>query len=192
MPVAFILDFPGGTLEDYDTVLGEMELGGVAPPGGIYHGSGLGPQGLRVIDVWESDQIFQEFAESKIVPITQRHGLAQPQIERVEVDEVRVGPDVDGRATFAQVVRLDGMDGARFHELDGQIVGDGLPAGLTYHVNGPTDSGWIVVDYWTSKDLRDTFMASKVAPAMQSAGAPMPAIEELALHNTLTAATVTA
>ena len=40
---------------------------------------------VRVVDVWESDEAFQAFAEEKIGPYTAEVGLSEPAIERHEV-----------------------------------------------------------------------------------------------------------
>jgi len=185
VPVSFILDFASGSLDDYDGVLADMQLGGHTPPNALYHAAGARDGGMRVWDTWESDAAFQEFAETKIGPITQAHGLPEPTIERIELAEARSGTDAP--ATFVQIVRLDGVDGDAFATLNAQVLPDGeMPEGGVFHVNGPTADGWIVIDSWTSREARDTFMATRVAPVMQSAGRSMPAIDDLDLHNTLT------
>ena len=41
----------------------------------------MNPSGRsRVIDVWESQEAFEEFTQNKIGPITQKHGIAAPTI----------------------------------------------------------------------------------------------------------------
>jgi hypothetical protein len=82
---AFILRFSGGTLEQYDQAIEKMELGGELPPGGVFHWVTQTDDGLLVTDVWESPEIFQQFAEEKIGPITAEIGLPEPQIEHHEV-----------------------------------------------------------------------------------------------------------
>jgi hypothetical protein len=188
MPVAFILDFADGTSAQYDAVVEDMQLGGHTAAGGLFHGAGATATGWRVVDVWENDAIFQQFAAEKIGPISQAHGLPEPEIERIEVGAPRVGPG--GDAQFLQVVRLAGIDGDTFEALDGQILPDGsAPEGCVFHVNGAGADGWVVVDYWTSRDLRDAFIAGRVMPAMQAAGvSDPPQFEDLELHSVMTPA----
>ncbi len=188
MAVAFILDFDATTAAQYDAVVVDMQLGGRTAPGGLYHGAGATPAGWRVVDVWDSDEAFREFARTKIGPITAAHGMPEPVVQRVEVAQLRRGPDPDARAHFAQVVTIDGIDATAFGELDDTAVtGGALPDGCIFHVNGPVDGGWRVVDYWSSREKRDAFVENVIAPVSQARGMAMPAIEDLDLHATLIA-----
>jgi hypothetical protein len=185
MAAAFIMDFEDGTSDQYDGVVEDMQLGGKVVPGALYHGAGATETGWRVLDIWDDEDAFNAFAAEKIGPITQAHGLAEPSIKRVELAEARSGTDAE--AQFAQVVTLAGVDAATFNELNSQVLPDGaLPEACAFHVNGAAGGDWVVIDYWTSREARDTFMAERVAPAMQAAGADPPQIEDLDLHNTLT------
>jgi hypothetical protein len=80
MPVAVILDFPGATLEQYDQVVAAMGFtpGGAAPPGALFHWVTATDDGIRVTDVWESQEAFEQFAQEKIGPITQQVGFEGP------------------------------------------------------------------------------------------------------------------
>lgn len=188
MAVAFILDFEGATQAQYDAVVEDMQLGGRPAPGGLYHGAGASATGWRVIDVWESDAPFEEFARTKIGPITQAHGMPQPTIERIEVAKIRRGSDPDAEAHFAQVVRVEGVSADEFRALDSAVLADGkLPDGAIFHVNGPMDGGWCVVDYWASREQRDRFIETRVGPSAAAAGQAPPTIEDLELHATMTA-----
>jgi hypothetical protein len=82
MAVAVILDFEGGTLDQYDQVIERMgfEPGGAGAPGSLFHWVTETGNGIRVTDVWESREQFQRFAEEKIGPLTQEMGLAEPQM----------------------------------------------------------------------------------------------------------------
>lgn len=184
MPVAFIMDFDGGTSEQYDAVVEEMQLGGRMPEGGLYHAAGATDSGWRVVDVWEADEPFQAFTESQIVPVTQRHGLAAPRIRRLEVDQVRPGASAGRSAAFLQIVRMPGLTSDAFHAADAKVLP--LPDGLVFHVNGPDEGGWFVIDTWRTKQERDAFIQERVMPVF--ANAPLsgePAFEEMAVHNTL-------
>ncbi|MEA2357893.1 MAG: hypothetical protein QOI62_1153 [Solirubrobacteraceae bacterium] len=83
MPVAVVLDFPGGTLEQYDKVIELMGFtpGGAGAPGGLFHWVTATDDGIRVTDVWESREQFEKFAEEEIGPRTQEAGIpAPPQV----------------------------------------------------------------------------------------------------------------
>ena len=80
MPVAVMMEFKGGTLEQYDAVIEKMgfEPGGAGAPAGLFHWVTQTDDGLLVIDVWESAEQFQQFADEQIGPITQEVGVPGP------------------------------------------------------------------------------------------------------------------
>lgn len=83
MAVAVVLDFKGGTLEQYDDVIAKMGFApnGAGAPGGLFHWVTKTDDGIRVTDVWESQEQFQQFADEKIGPITQEVGIpAAPEV----------------------------------------------------------------------------------------------------------------
>ena len=59
--------------------------GGPGGPGGLYHWVTKTDDGLRVVDVWESPEQFQRFADEAIGPITQEVGLPAPEVRMHEV-----------------------------------------------------------------------------------------------------------
>lgn len=189
MAVGVILDFAGGSADQHDRVIDKMDPGGRVAEHAIFHVAGPFGGGWRVVDVWGSPAAFQAFAESQIGPLAGAEGLPEPRIETFEVAEQfdeRGGSN--GGITHFQIVRPANMDQAAFEAADAQIRDDRkAPEHWMFHVNGGTDDGWIVADGWTSKEARDEFVATKVAPAMQAAGAPPPTIEDLPVHNTLMA-----
>ncbi|MFA9272628.1 MAG: hypothetical protein ACEQSX_18125 [Baekduiaceae bacterium] len=186
MPVAYLLDYAEGTLDEYDAVCDVITPDRVLPPGARYHGAGLRPDGgLRIIDLWDDDASFQHFAETQIIPTASGMGLAQPEIERVELAEIRDG--APGVATFAHVVRLAGLDRDAFAALDGRAIpGGGLPEGCLAHGNGPGDAGWMAIGYWTSRAARDAFLQARVLPAVRELGLDVhPVVEDLDLHGVM-------
>lgn len=80
MAVAVVLDFDGGTLEQYDEVIKAMGFspGGAGAPGGLFHWATKTDTGIRVTDVWESREQFERFAEDEIGPKTQAAGVPGP------------------------------------------------------------------------------------------------------------------
>ncbi len=85
MPRAYVMDFSGGTLDQYDQVLNKMDLGGKTAPGGISHWVAKTEDGFRVVDVWESPEVYEQFAQEKIGPLTAEAGLAPPAIQEYDV-----------------------------------------------------------------------------------------------------------
>ena len=193
MPVAFILDFPRGALQQYDAVVDRMQLGGELPSGALFHVAGSGPSGgVRVVDVWETDAAFAAFADSQIGPLSAEAGLDPPEILRFEVAATRDAGVARASLRFFQVVRLP-LDEESFRRIDDEVVGgaEAIPDGLVFHVNGPLpDGGWIVADGWTSRQARDRFMAERVMPAAERHGLTPPPVEEFEVHNALEPAAV--
>ncbi|UGS38017.1 hypothetical protein [Capillimicrobium parvum] len=184
MPVAFILDFDGATSAQYDAVIEEMQLGGRTPPGALYHAAGPTETGWRVVDVWETDEAFQDFTARTVAPATQAHGLAEPRVQRLEVAQVREGGSAGSDAALLQVVRMPGVTAETFHAADAQVLP--LPDEIVFHVNGPDEGGWFVIDTWTSKEARDAFLEERVRPAFETAGLTgPPAFEDMSLHATM-------
>jgi hypothetical protein len=189
MAVAFIMDFPGGTLEDYDWVIERMQLNGRLPAGALFHAVGQTEDGIRVCDVWESADVFQRFADTQIGPLTTERGMSPPNMRSFETAEPPRRNPAGGAVRFVQIVKVPVPDHAAFVEMDKRIVGEDrqAPEGCVFHVNGAMDGAYYVMDYWTSKEVRDAFIERNIKPAMQQAGiTEMPVFEEMIAHNALT------
>lgn len=186
MAVCLILDFPGGTRDQYDQVVDKMGLNGELAPGGLFHAAGSYEGGWRVVDVWEDMATFERFRDEQIVPYTQEVGLEQPQVRVVEVDERKQGSGAD--PALVQVVYLPGLDRDGFQAADERILGADHkpPENCTFHVNGREGDGWCVVDGWDSKEARDAFFEERVKPVMGDA--PLqgpPDMQDLTVEATL-------
>lgn len=80
MPVAVDMEFPGATLEQYDEVIQKMGFTpkGKGAPAGMFHWVSETEDGLRVVDVWESKEEYEKFAQEQIGPLTQEAGIPGP------------------------------------------------------------------------------------------------------------------
>jgi hypothetical protein len=81
MAIGVILNFAGATIDQYEEVCRELNNGQPLrsladwPGGGcLAHAAGATPEGLHVMDVWESAEKFQAFGE-KLAPIAQQAGI---------------------------------------------------------------------------------------------------------------------
>ncbi|HEY2769943.1 MAG TPA: hypothetical protein VGI87_05220 [Solirubrobacteraceae bacterium] len=80
MAVAVVLDFKGGTLAQYDEVVDRMGLHDSSdmPGGGLSHFALATDDGIRIVDLWETREQFEQFAQEQIGPITQAVGVPGP------------------------------------------------------------------------------------------------------------------
>jgi hypothetical protein len=94
MAVAIVMDWAEGTLEQYDEIIGKMgfEPGGTGPPSSVFHWVAKNGDGIRVVDVWETREAFDAFAQDQIGPLTQEAGLGEPQMAFFEVHNTLAAP----------------------------------------------------------------------------------------------------
>ena len=94
MAVAIEMVFRGATLAQYDDVMQMMNLGDTPPEGAIFHWVAATPEGIKVVDVWETLDQFNRFAGENIMPNTQKAGIeAPPEMTTHEVHNHLGGPD---------------------------------------------------------------------------------------------------
>src|SRR5690349_18508410 len=70
MAVLMTLEVPGGTTAKYDRTNEILGIAGEhdAPPGLITHVCGITDGHIRVVDLWDSEEAFGEFAQTQIGP----------------------------------------------------------------------------------------------------------------------------
>ncbi len=80
MAVGVVLEFEGATLAQYDAIIDKMGLtpGGSGGPGSLFHWVTETDTGIRVTDVWESQEQFGKFSEEQIGPISAEVGIPNP------------------------------------------------------------------------------------------------------------------
>lgn len=93
MAIAVIQDFPGGNTGQYDEISEKMGLApNELPEGSISHWVAMTDDGMRVVDVWESQAAFDGFAKERLGPAAaQVEGVAEPEVTFYEVYNVRTG-----------------------------------------------------------------------------------------------------
>ena len=88
MPIIAVFQSPSLTRESYEESVRRLTGGKsrVQSPadwpvkGLLSHAAGQGPNGFRVVDVWESEEAFRKFGE-KLGPIMQAIGIAgEPEV----------------------------------------------------------------------------------------------------------------
>ena len=86
MAIGVLMDFAGGDNAAYDRVIERMGLGDGRPPAGaLFHMAGETESGFRVVDIWESADAYQKFAEQQIAPHAGAEGFPRPQVSIWEI-----------------------------------------------------------------------------------------------------------
>jgi len=80
MVVAVQLDFRGATLDQYDKVIEGLGYlpGGPAAPEELFHWVTKTDDGIRVINVWETRNAWERFAQEKLAPVFQEVEITNP------------------------------------------------------------------------------------------------------------------
>lgn len=78
-PIIVVFDVPGMTPEQYDQVIKDLEAAGAGSPRGrLYHVASAKTDGWLVVDVWESAERLDQFAQT-LMPSLQKVGVTPPQ-----------------------------------------------------------------------------------------------------------------
>jgi hypothetical protein len=80
MAIAVQMDFDGATVSQYDEICKMMGLTpkGPGPAGAISHFATTTDAGLRVVDVWQTREQFEKFAQEQIGPYSAEVGITGP------------------------------------------------------------------------------------------------------------------
>jgi hypothetical protein len=86
---------------------------------------------------------------------------------------------------MAVAMMVDNPEGSQeTYERVREQLGLAKPAGGIFHVAGPSPSGgWRVIEVWESEEDARRFVAERLLPAFEAAGAPQPPPPQLwAVH----------
>ena len=99
MTYAFVSDIPASWAL-YEQIA--AELGGSVPDGLVIHAAGPTEEGIRIIDIWESEAAFRAFQQARLAPIIGRHvdqRDTQPAFRDLHADHVVEGAAGPGGRT---------------------------------------------------------------------------------------------
>ncbi|HET7815632.1 MAG TPA: hypothetical protein VFL13_14795 [Candidatus Baltobacteraceae bacterium] len=175
-------------LEAYDEIVTEMGLPEFPAPGSIYHWAAPEAGGLRVCDVWQSQEAFDNFMREKTIPMTARRGFKPPSVEITQVHETIAG-NTTGTNGCGIFLEFDGDPGELKHQVDRvnelMNANENPPAGLYFHWSTTGPSSLRVYDHWRSREDFDRFVETRLSPVLQRAGLPQPRIEYFHVHNAI-------
>ena len=99
MAVVLSMRWAGVTPEQYDTVRDAVDWENLPAAGGQMHVASFDGQGLRVTDVWDSQEAFETFFGERLAPAIQKAGLTgTPEIVFSPLHRRFVAPGVSGTA----------------------------------------------------------------------------------------------
>ena len=68
MAVIMELEFAGLTTDQYDAIDSALDIGSNPPDAFIAHSARMDGDTLRILDIWESEQAFENFVDSRLGP----------------------------------------------------------------------------------------------------------------------------
>ncbi len=81
MPVVMTMRWDGVTPDQYDAMQREVRWETEGPDGGLFHVAWFEDGAMRVVDVWESADEYQTFAEERLMPGVAAVGIqGEPQV----------------------------------------------------------------------------------------------------------------
>jgi hypothetical protein len=64
------------------------------------------------------------------------------------------------------------------------VVGEEVPRGCYFHIAGPIDEGWRVIEVWESEQAQGAFQRERLDPACDQVGLDRVTPSYFAVHNT--------
>ncbi len=89
MATAMLMEWPNVTAEQYEQVMALLGLDARPPAGGSFHVAGITRDGLRVLDIWDSQQAFETFQRDRLAPAVEAVGIkSSPKVQFFPVHNI--------------------------------------------------------------------------------------------------------
>jgi hypothetical protein len=97
MAILGIFTGDGFTKQKYEELRKEVDWEHKHPTGAILHAAGFDDSGnnIRVADIWQSEQDFNNFVNSRLEPAMKRLNISMPKGEIVPIHNVNVYAAID-------------------------------------------------------------------------------------------------
>ena len=167
MPVLMTLEAPGGTTAQYDRA-NEITAGELSP-GLVLHTCAVTDDGIVVVDVWDSESSFEDFARETLAPAAAEAGLV--------TDAPKISPVhklLFGTGTEPNVLVLLHAAGVSTDEYDALVArmpayaGNGENHPAMVHVAAAEPEGLVTAGLWHSEAAYKEFAQSQLLPAIAS------------------------
>jgi heme-degrading monooxygenase HmoA len=174
MAVLMVLEGPGMTTEQYDRTNEIAHVERDVPQGLVSHVCAVDEQGLVVVDVWESEEAFGRFFESRLAAALEQvqvPELSEPRFFPVH-NMIPKGSSDDARVLL--IVEPERFTPAEYDQLittmDAHIGSGERHPGVSHVVGRKDDGNLIVVDLWQSQEAFDEFARDQLAPVADRIG----------------------
>jgi hypothetical protein len=90
MAFVYVQDLPGLQISDYDRINEALNPDAGPPEGLIIHTASATDSGVRIVDVWESQEAQVRFRDERLMPAIEQAGVGIPPSETpaAEIHEV--------------------------------------------------------------------------------------------------------
>jgi hypothetical protein len=174
MPIVMAMRWDGLTANHYDAVMRELDFEDEPANGGIVHVSCVTDAGLRVLDVWESEDALKRFFEERLGEALGAAGIdakrSPPKI--LPVHNMLYGSGTE--ANVAMIVEVPDLGTETYDEMTSKMEphrGDGSNHPCVTHTAAAMENGGVlVVDLWDSPESFGEFAAEQIGPAGEKVG----------------------
>jgi hypothetical protein len=172
----------------YESIITEMgRRGGILPPGEIYHIAAFATNGMFVADLWQSREVFKEYAMAALMPLTAKRGLFAPEVEFCDVHRM-IDSGVSFKHGAVSVAHFEGNvdELLRKYEQTTEKLGfPAVPPGLVFQWSAKRPEGICVTSHWRSREEAERFLNGALAGALRTTGMPQPRLEYYDVYNTM-------
>jgi hypothetical protein len=99
MAVTMVMEWAGVTPEQYEETRRRVDWEGNVPAGAIFHVARFSGDTIHVLDIWESPEDFQRFADERLMPVVSTLGVeTEPKVSFQQVHAI-FNPGVDRAGT---------------------------------------------------------------------------------------------
>ncbi|RAG85912.1 hypothetical protein DN069_09040 [Streptacidiphilus pinicola] len=100
MAVVLSFSWPGATPEQYDAVRDVVHWEEDTPHGAVLHVAWFDADGLRITDVWDTEEDFTRFMQERLAPAVEKVGVpGQPEVSFTTMHRRFVAPGVSGASS---------------------------------------------------------------------------------------------
>jgi heme-degrading monooxygenase HmoA len=171
MAIVMRMEAPGATIEQYEQVNETVGIGGDrdAPDGLVIHVAGKTPDGIVVIDVWESQEKLDRFFEEGAGAALAEAGVVTNPPEFFQLHTmIPQGKGTEHNVIMETRANIGTAEYDRMVDAIPSHAGDGSQHPVTVHVAAvDADGEMFIMDIWESAEAFGAFAEAEIVPAAE-------------------------